>query len=105
MLIEKNLLKSRIEKQVEILFNKSIDEANSSEIYQGLSKALIESISKNWLETRKKYESGKQAFYFSAEFLMGRALGNNLINLGVETEVREILKEIGFDLNTVEDAE
>ena len=105
MLIEKNLLKSRIEKQVEVLFNKSIDEANSFEIYQGLSKVLIENISSNWLETRKKYESEKQAFYFSAEFLMGRALGNNLINLGVEEEVKSLLEEMGFDINTVEDAE
>lgn len=105
MLIEKELLKSRIEKQIEVLFNKSIDEANSFEIYQGLSKALIESISGNWLETRKRYEKSKQAFYFSAEFLMGRALGNNLINLGVEKEVESILKEIGFDINTIENAE
>lgn len=105
MLIEKNFLKDRIQKQVEILFNKSIDEANNFEIYQGLSRALIESISKNWLETRKKYESEKQAFYFSAEFLMGRALGNNLINLGLDKEVAEILEEIGFDLNSVESAE
>lgn len=105
MLIEKKLLKDRIEKQIEVLFNKSIDEANNFEIYQGLSRALIEGISKNWLETRKKYESEKQAFYFSAEFLMGRALGNNLINLGLDKEVAEILEEIGFDLNSVESAE
>lgn len=105
MLIEKKFLKDRIQKQVEILFNKSIDEANNFEIYQGLSRALIESISKNWLETRKKYESEKQAFYFSAEFLMGRALGNNLINLGLDKEVAEILEESGFDLNSVESAE
>ncbi len=105
MLIEKSLLKSKIENQVGVLFNKSIDEANEFEIYQGLSKALLETISKNWLETRKKYETGKQAFYFSAEFLMGRALGNNLINLGLDKEVKEILKEIGFDLNSVEATE
>ncbi|MGL4671376.1 glycogen/starch/alpha-glucan phosphorylase, partial [Cetobacterium sp.] len=62
-------------------------------------------ISKDWLETKKNYEKEKQAFYFSAEFLMGRALGNNLINLGIDKEVTDVLKEIGFDLNTIESAE
>ncbi len=101
----KELLKTKIENQVEILFNKSLDEANALEIYQGLSKVLLETISKDWLKTRKRYETGKQAFYFSAEFLMGRALGNNLINLGLDKEVKEVLEEIGFDLNSVEAAE
>ena len=101
----KELLKTKIENQVEILFNKSLDEANALEIYQGLSKVLLEIISKDWLKTRKRYETGKQAFYFSAEFLMGRALGNNLINLGLDKEVKEVLEEIGFDLNSVEAAE
>ncbi|MGL5458008.1 MAG: glycogen/starch/alpha-glucan phosphorylase [Cetobacterium sp.] len=101
----KELLKTKIENQVEILFNKSLDEANALEIYQGLSNVLLETISKDWLKTRKRYETEKQAFYFSAEFLMGRALGNNLINLGLDKEVKEVLEEIGFDLNSVEAAE
>ncbi|WP_294094112.1 glycogen/starch/alpha-glucan phosphorylase [uncultured Cetobacterium sp.] len=105
MLIEKGLLKSEIETKVGVLFNKSIDEANSFEIYQSLSKVLLDNISKKWLETRKKYENEKQAFYFSAEFLMGRALGNNLINLGIYQEVSEILSEIGLEINTIEAAE
>lgn len=105
MLIEKDFLKGAIETKVGVLFNKSIDEANSFEIYQSLSKVLLDNISKNWLETRKKYEGEKQAFYFSAEFLMGRALGNNLINLGVQEEVTQVLKEIGLDINSVEAAE
>ncbi|MGL4652827.1 glycogen/starch/alpha-glucan phosphorylase [Cetobacterium sp.] len=105
MLIEKDFLKGAIETKVGVLFNKSIDEANSFEIYQSLSKVLLDNISKNWLETRKKYEGEKQAFYFSAEFLMGRALGNNLINLGVQEEVTQVLKEISLDINSVEAAE
>ncbi|MGL4989021.1 MAG: glycogen/starch/alpha-glucan family phosphorylase, partial [Cetobacterium sp.] len=105
MLMEKNLLKSKIEEKVTVLFNKSLDEANSFEIYQGLSKVLLDNISKNWLETRKRYESEKTAFYFSAEFLMGRALGNNLINLGMYKEVKEVLEEIGLDINSIEAAE
>ncbi|MGL5428181.1 MAG: glycogen/starch/alpha-glucan phosphorylase, partial [Cetobacterium sp.] len=105
MLMEKNLLKSKIEEKVAVLFNKSLDEANSFEMYQGLSKVLLDNISKNWLETRKRYESEKTAFYFSAEFLMGRALGNNLINLGMYAEVKEVLEEIGLDINSIEAAE
>ncbi|MGL5356980.1 MAG: glycogen/starch/alpha-glucan phosphorylase [Cetobacterium sp.] len=105
MLMEKNLLKSKIEEKVAVLFNKSLDEANSFELYQGLSKVLLDNISKNWLETRKRYESEKTAFYFSAEFLMGRALGNNLINLGMYKEVKEVLEEIGLDINSIEAAE
>ncbi|MGL5356639.1 MAG: glycogen/starch/alpha-glucan phosphorylase [Cetobacterium sp.] len=105
MLIDKKKLKSKIENKVEVLFNKSIDEANSFEIYEGLSKVILDSISKNWLETTKNYKKEKQAFYFSAEFLMGRALGNNLINLGVYKEVKEVLEELGLDINAVEGAE
>ena len=105
MLIGKDLLKSEIETKVGVLFNKSIDEANSFEIYQSLSRVILDNISKNWLETRKKYEEEKQAFYFSAEFLMGRALGNNLINLGVYEQISEVLSEIGLDINTIEAAE
>ena len=99
MLIEKNILKSELEKQIRVLFNKEVSEARDYEVYQALSKVIIENISKDWLETRKTYEKSKQAFYLSAEFLMGRALGNNIINLGLEKEIKEVLTEIGFDLN------
>lgn len=105
MLETKNSLKTKIEKEVQILFNKTYDEAINAEIYQALSKVILAEISENWVKTRKEYEKNKQAFYLSAEFLMGRALSNNLINLKLKDEVTEILNEIGFDYNCVENAE
>ena len=65
----------------------------------------MENIADNWYDTGKLYEKQKQAFYLSAEFLMGRALGNNLINLGMLKEVQELFDELGIDYNKVEDAE
>ena len=83
MKIEKNQLKKQIEKYVKISFGKDITEANEFEIYRALGQAIMEEIAEDWYETRKLYSQKKQAFYLSAEFLMGRALGNNLINLGL----------------------
>ena len=105
MKIEKNELKKQIEKYVKISFGKDITEANEFEIYRALGQAIIEEISEDWFETKKLYSQKKQAFYLSTEFLMGRALGNNLINLGLLNEVKEVLAEYGIDYNKVEDEE
>ncbi|HBJ78592.1 MULTISPECIES: glycogen/starch/alpha-glucan phosphorylase [Fusobacterium] len=105
MKIEKNQLKKQIEKYVKISFGKDITEANKFEIYRALGQAIMEEIAEDWYETRKLYSQKKQAFYLSAEFLMGRALGNNLINLGLLDEVKEVLAEYGIDYNKVEDEE
>lgn len=105
MKIEKNELKKQIEKYVKISFGKDITEANEFEVYRVLGQAIIEEISEDWFETKKLYSQKKQAFYLSAEFLMGRALGNNLINLGLLNEVKEVLAEYGIDYNKVEDEE
>ena len=105
MKIEKNELKKQIEKYVKISFGKDITEANEFEIYRALGQAIMEEIAEDWYETRKLYSQKKQAFYLSAEFLMGRALGNNLINLGLLDEVKEVLTEYGIDYNKVEDEE
>lgn len=105
MKIEKNQLKKQIEKYVKISFGKDITEANEFEIYRALGQAIMEEIAEDWYETRKLYSQKKQAFYLSAEFLMGRALGNNLINLGLLDEVKEVLSECGIDYNKVEDEE
>ena len=105
MINEKNQLKKQIEKYVKISFGKDITEANEFEIYRALGQAIMEEIAEDWYETRKLYSQKKQAFYLSAEFLMGRALGNNLINLGLLDEVKEVLAEYGIDYNKVEDEE
>lgn len=105
MKIEKNQLKKQIEKYVKISFGKDITEANEFEIYRALGQAIMEEIAEDWYETRKLYSQKKQAFYLSAEFLMGRALGNNLINLRLLDEVKEVLAEYGIDYNKVEDEE
>ncbi|MDU1912064.1 glycogen/starch/alpha-glucan phosphorylase [Fusobacterium sp.] len=105
MKIEKHELKKQIEKHVKISFGKDIAEANEFEIYRALGQAVMEEIAEDWYETKKLYSQKKQAFYLSAEFLMGRALGNNLINLGLLGEVKEVLAEYGIDYNKIEDEE
>ncbi|MBC2850110.1 glycogen/starch/alpha-glucan phosphorylase [Cetobacterium sp. 8H] len=94
-----------VEKKLKVLFNKDTKEASDIEIYQALSKIIIEKISENWFRTKKEHEELKQVFYFSAEFLIGRSLGNNLMNLQIEDEVREELKKMGFNYNYIEEVE
>lgn len=105
MKIGKEELRKQIEKYVKVSFGKEISEATEFEVYRALGQAIMEDIAEDWYETNKLYSQKKQAYYFSAEFLMGRALGNNLINLGVLDEVKEVLTELGIDYNKVEDAE
>ena len=105
MKIEKNQLRKQIEKYLKVSFGKEIGEATDFEVYRALGQAIMEEIADDWYETNKLYSQKKQAYYFSAEFLMGRALGNNLINLGLLNDVKEVLTELGIDYNKVEDAE
>ena len=105
MRVGKEELRKQIEKYVKVSFGKDISEATELEVYRALGQAIMEDIAEDWYETNKLYSQKKQAYYFSAEFLMGRALGNNLINLGVLDEVKEVLTELGIDYNKVEDAE
>ena len=105
MRVGKEELRKQIEKYVKVSFGKEISEATEFEVYRALGQVIMEDIAEDWYETNKLYSQKKQAYYFSAEFLMGRALGNNLINLGVLDEVKEVLTELGIDYNKVEDAE
>lgn len=105
MRVEKEVLRKQIERNLKVSFGKELNEAKDFEIYRALGQAIMENIADNWYDTGKLYEKQKQAFYLSAEFLMGRALGNNLINLGMLEEVRELFEELGIDYNKVEDAE
>ncbi|HEY4533102.1 MAG TPA: glycogen/starch/alpha-glucan phosphorylase [Fusobacterium sp.] len=105
MLFEKEIWKEKLEERVLVKFGVTLEEASSFEIYQALGDTVMEKIAKNWYDTKKKYEREKQAFYLSSEFLMGRAMGNNLINLGIQEEVIDLLKELGIDYSQVEDEE
>lgn len=105
MRVEKEVLRKQIERNLKVSFGKELGEAKDFEIYRALGQAVMENIADNWYDTGKLHEKQKQAFYLSAEFLMGRALGNNLINLGMLKEVQELFDELGIDYNKVEDAE
>jgi len=85
-------------------FSKNIDEAKRFEKYLAVSKAVMELIAINWKNTRNTYKNIRQVYYLSLEFLIGRSLGNNLLNLGIYNNVKETLNELGIKLNLIEDA-
>ncbi|MBC2855912.1 MAG: glycogen/starch/alpha-glucan phosphorylase [Cetobacterium sp.] len=92
-------------KNLKVDFAKRLNEADNFEIYQAASKTVLEYFSENWTRSNEMYEKGKNMYYFSAEFLMGRSLGSNLVNLGLFNEVEELFKDIGLDYNLVESIE
>ncbi|MEG0238332.1 MAG: glycogen/starch/alpha-glucan phosphorylase [Clostridium sp.] len=98
-------LKNSIERELKIKYGVSLEKADNGEIFSSLSSVLMGMIVDNWNETTNIYEKEKQAYYFSAEYLMGRALGNNLINLGIYEEVEGLLKELNIDINEIEEGE
>ena len=104
---DKELFKKSVLDNVKMLYRKTLEEANQQEIFQAVSYAIKDQIIDNWLETQKEYDEKdpKMVYYMSMEFLMGRALGNNMINLQAYKPVEEALTELGLDLNTVEDQE
>ena len=104
---KKEEFKKSVKENVKMLYRKTIEEATQEQIFQAVSLAVKDVIIDNWLLTQKQYEKDdpKIVYYLSMEFLMGRALGNNLINLSGYDEVKEALDELGFDLNVIEDQE
>jgi len=86
-------------------YGKALEDASKQEIYYALSKTIMSNIADQWNNTKEQYGKEKQAFYLSAEFLMGRALGNNLMNLNLYHEIQDELKTLGIDLNAIEDSE
>ena len=104
---KKEEFKKSVKENVKMLYRKTIEEATQEQVFQAVSLAVKDVIIDNWLLTQKQYEKDdpKIVYYLSMEFLMGRALGNNLINLCAYDEVKEALDELGFDLNVIEDQE
>ena len=103
----KSEFKLTVEENVKRLYRKTIDEASKQQLFQAVSYAIKDTIIDGWLETQQTYkrEDPKTVYYMSMEFLMGRALGNNLINLMAYEDVKEALDEMGIDLNVIEDQE
>ena len=104
---DKKKFKEMVNYNVKSLFRKEIEEASRQEVFQAVSYAIKDIIVDNWMQTQKEYEKQdpKMVYYMSMEFLMGRALGNNLINLRAYKQVAEALDEMGFDINVIEDEE
>ncbi|MBR3824718.1 MAG: glycogen/starch/alpha-glucan phosphorylase [Lachnospiraceae bacterium] len=103
----KEAFKKGVEENLRTLFRRTLEEATPQQIFQAVSYEIKERIVENWMETQKAYEEEdpKMVYYMSMEFLMGRALGNNMINMQAYEGVKEALQEMGLDINMVEDQE
>lgn len=106
-LIEKEQLKQMIQENVKTLYRKTLPSANAEEIYQSVVFTIRDIITDKWIQTHDAYdqEDVKVVYYLSMEFLMGRFLGNSLINLQMYDEIKEVLQELDVELNLIEDAE
>ncbi len=104
---DKEAFKKQVKDNVRTLYRRTIDEASQQQIFQAVSYAVKDKIIEDWMASQQQFEKDdpKVVYYMSMEFLMGRALGNNLINLCEYKEVAEALDELGFDLNVIEDQE
>lgn len=105
--INKDEFKKEVEDYVKVLFRKSVKEANNQQLFQAVSYAVKDFIVDQWMATHKTYEEKdvKTVYYLSMEFLMGRALGNIIINLKGNQAIKEAIEELGLDLDVIEDQE
>ena len=96
-----------VQDNVKNLYRKTIKEATQQEIFQAVSFTVKDVIIDEWLATQRSFDKQdpKMVYYMSMEFLMGRALGNNLINLKAYKQVKEALEEMGLNLDVIEDQE
>ena len=103
----KEAFKKEIASNVKMLYRKTLEEASPQEIYQAVSYSVKDDIIDRWIATHKVYKEKnvKKVYYLSMEFLVGRALGNNLINLGYYKDIKKALEEMGLDINFIEDQE
>lgn len=104
---DKKTFKKDVVENVRRLYRKEFENASTQEVYQAVALAVKDEVINNWLATEKsiKEQDPKIVYYMSMEFLMGRALGNNLINLGMYNKISDALQEMGFDINAIEDEE
>ena len=104
---DKELFKRSVLYNVKTLYRKNLEEASKQQIFQAVAYAIKDAVVDNWMTTQQEYEKQdpKTVYYLSMEFLMGRALGNNIINLQAYKQVKEACDELGLDLNVIEDQE
>ncbi|MBS5939533.1 glycogen/starch/alpha-glucan family phosphorylase [Clostridium sartagoforme] len=86
-------------------YDKEVDRASVQEVHNVVAKIAITEISKAWHESENRFNTNRHAYFLSAEFLMGRAVQNNLICMGIYDEVKEALNQLGFDINKFEEIE
>ena len=100
-------LKQKMNRNLRVKFKKTLETATNAEKYQALAQVSMDDITENWIETDREYDrlQMKKTYYFSAEYLPGRLLGNNLMNLGKYDSMKEELKELGMDINQLEKEE
>ena len=104
---DKKAFKQQIKENVKNLYRKEFEEASNQEVYQAVALAVKDEVIDNWLATQKTMDKQdpKTVYYMSMEFLMGRALGNNMINICSYDKVKECLDELGFNIDAIEDEE
>ena len=104
---DKELFKRSVLYNVRTLYRKNMEEATPQQVFQAVSYAIKDQIVDYWMKTQEAYEreDPKTVYYLSMEFLMGRALGNNMINLMAYKDAKDALEELGVDINVIEDQE
>ena len=107
MVIDKETFKNQLFENVKMLSRKTIENASKEQIYEALVFTVRDYVTDMWIKTHEQYykEDVKVVYYLSMEFLMGRFLGNTILNLSVIDEIKEILDELNIDYNELEDAE
>lgn len=107
MEFDKEKFKASIRTRLKRHYGKNLEEASQHDIYDAVSATVMDHIQTNWMATRREYEDNqvRQMYYLSAEFLMGRALSNNLINFGIMESVKDILDELNFNYSSIEEQE
>jgi len=106
-MLSKEQIKSGVTDMLRTAYRKTVATATPQQIYNALSLTIKEYVSENWLATHEHFEKSdvKTVYYLSMEFLMGRFMGNAILNLSLQDTVKEALDELGIDANLAEEAE
>ncbi|MCL1987445.1 MAG: glycogen/starch/alpha-glucan phosphorylase [Firmicutes bacterium] len=106
--LNKEEIKSQVAAALRTLYRRTVETATPTQLYGALAYTIKEHLTENWIKTHDQFDQPgdtKMVYYLSMEFLMGRFLGNTLINMGFKTQVKEAMEELGVDYNLIEDQE